>query len=704
VSQCRTAKKGKIVVERRPAIEYDHTVRKTTFAVVAASLIACSGKGSGSSTTPKDPNARAAYGTFGFDEVGMNRSVAAGDDFYEFANGAWAKKTEIPADRSNFGMFAVLDDLSQQRTREIVEAAAQIAGNKVGDLYTSFLDEKTVEAKGMTPLVPWLDKIKAIKTPQDLARVMVELNRAGLANVPFAGYIGQDDKQPDQYIAQLAQSGLGLPDRDYYLGDDEQLKGVRAAYVAYLEQLFTLTQQTDGKSRVAAVVAFETELAKGQWTRIESRDSTKTYNKWQRADFEKNAPGFEWGAFFAAAGTEKQPAFLVAQPSAFTAMAKLIAATPIAVLRDYLMLHTIDGAAPALSQAFVDASFNFHDKTLSGTPENEPRWKRAVGLVTGVMGEAVGEQYVAKYFPPAAKAEADKLVKNVIAAMDQRLANLAWMAPETRTAARAKLAAFTAKIGFPDKWRDYSSLSIVRDDLFGNTLRASEFEWRRQLAHLGQPIDRGEWGMTPMTINAYANPVLNEIVFPAAILQPPFFDPNADAAVNYGGIGAVIGHEISHHFDDQGRKYDKTGALKDWWTEQDIKQFEALTAQLVKQYDGYEALPGKKVQGSLTLGENIADLAGMTVAYDAYRMSLGGKEAPVINGFTGDQRFYLGWAQVWRRNYRPENLAQRLMTDPHSPSIQRVWVVRNLDAWYNAFAPKATEKLALPPEQRVRIW
>jgi putative endopeptidase len=681
-------------------------VRNITFALVTASLISCSGKSGTTtpSTTPKDPQAKPAFGTFGFDATGMNRDIAAGDDFYAFANGTWASKTAIPSDRSNYGMFSLLDDLSQQRTREIVEAAAKTANNKVGDLYTSFLDEKTVEAKGIAPLSPWLDKIKNIKTKQDFATVMVQLNRAGLASSLFAGYIGQDDKLPDHYIAQVAQSGLGLPDRDYYLKDDANLKAARTAYAAFLEQLLTLAAQPDGKTRVTAVVAFETEIAKVQWTRTDSRDSTKTYNKWQRADFEKNAPGFEWGAFFASAGTAKESAFLVAQPSAFTGMAKIIDQTPISTLRDYLMVHAIDGAADSLSAAFVDASFGFHQKTLSGTPENQPRWKRAVEFVTGTMGEAVGEQYVAKYFPPQAKAAADALVKNVIAAMDRRLSALPWMAPETKTAARAKLAAFTAKIGFPDKWRDYSTLTIARDDLFGNAVRASEFEWNRQLAHLGQPIDRGEWGMTPMTINAYANPVMNEIVFPAAILQPPFFDQSADPAVNYGGIGAVIGHEISHHFDDQGRKYDKTGALKDWWTQQDIKQFDALTAQLVKQYDAYEGLPGKKVQGALTLGENIADLAGMTVAYDAYKMSLGGKEAPVIDGFTGDQRFYLGWAQVWRRNYRTENLEQRLLTDPHSPSIQRVWVVRNFDTWYSAFAPKPTDKLALPAEQRVRIW
>jgi putative endopeptidase len=693
-------------VERSATNEYHlgmrNFMRQFSFALATASVLSCSGSANNSTTTPPANGAKPTFGAFGFDETGMDKAISPGDDFYGFANGVWAKNTAIPADRSNYGMFTLLDDLSNQRTREIVEAAAKTPGDKVGDLYSSFLDEKVVEAKGIAPLQPWLDKISGIKTPKDLAVVMAELR--SITGGTFGMYVGQDDKAPDTYITSLGQSGLGMPDRDYYLKDDDNLKAARTAYAVYLEQLLSLAKMTDGKSRVAAVIAFETELAKIHWTRIDSRDSTKTYNKWQRVDFDKNAPGFDWNSFFNTAGLTKETTFLVAQPSAFTGTAKLLAATPIAVLKDYLTIHALDGAAPYLNQAFVDASFNFNSKTLSGTPEDEPRWKRGVGLVTGAMGEAVGQQYVAKYFPPQAKVEMDALVKNIIAAMDRRLAALPWMAPATRTEARAKLAAFTAKIGFPDKWRDYSAYSVVRDDLFGNITRAGDFEWQRSLAKLGKPIDRSEWGMTPMTVNAYANPVMNEIVFPAAILQPPFFDPSADPAVNYGGIGAVIGHEISHHFDDQGRKYDKSGALKDWWTADDIKNFDALTASLVKQYDAYEAMPGKKVQGALTLGENIADLAGMTVAYDAYKMSLGGKEAPVINGYTGDQRFYFGWAQVWRRNYRPENLAQRLLTDPHSPSIQRVQVIRNFDSWYQAFGIKDGSKLALPADQRVKIW
>ncbi len=671
-------------------------------------VVACS-----QSQTPNTPakprseggaESKAQIGRFGFDETGMNRKVGPAHDFYEFANGTWARNTPIPEDRSNYGMFTLLDDLSNQRTREIIEDAAKTPGSKIGDFYMSFLDEAAIEAAGKAPLEPWLAKIKEVKTRGDFVRVAVELRRAGVSNTPFSLYITQDDKAPENYIPGMFQAGINLPDRDYYLKDDEQLKAVRAAYQQYLVELFTLIGEPNAEARVKAVYDLEAAFAQVHWTRIDSRDSTKTYNKWQRGDFKKKAPGFAWDVFFAASGTEKQPAYLVAQPSAFAGMAKIIGKTPVAVLKDYLLLNAADGAAPFLSKAFVDAHFAFHDKVLSGTPAIEPRWKRGVNLVESALGEEVGKIYVAKYFPPEAKAEADRLVKNVIAAMDARLDKLEWMAPETRAEARAKLGSFTAKIGYPDKWRDYSTLEISRNDLFGNVARSSEFEWQRQLNKLGKPIDRTEWGMTPMTINAYANPLMNEIVFPAAILQPPFFDPHADPAVNYGGIGAVIGHEISHHFDDQGRKYDKRGALTDWWKKEDVERFEALTKQLVDQYDRYEALPGKKVQGQLTLGENIADLAGLTVAFDAYQMSLGGQPAKVIDGYTGEQRFYLGWAQVWRRNYREANLLQRLLTDPHSPSIQRVWVVRNLDPWYRAFQPEPGQKMFLSEKERVRIW
>ena len=642
-------------------------------------------------------------GTFGFDEQGMDRAANPGDNFARYVGGHWQDTTEIPADRSSFGMFHVLDDLSNERTRGIVEAAAQTPGSQIGDLYASFTDEATADAKGAAPIKPLLESIKALKSRTAVAAEFGKLIRIGV-RTPFSAAVGQDDKSPEHYIVSLYQSGLGLPDRDYYLKDDAKLAAIRTEYAAHLVRLFALAGEPNGAARAKAIVAFETSLAKVHWTRIESRDSDKTYNKWARADFAKHAPGFDWTAYLGAAGVDGQASYIVAQPSAVAGEAKLIGATPLPVLRDYLLIRTVEGYAPFLSKPFVDENFAFNGTTLSGTPENRPRWKRGVALVTASLGEAVGQKYVAEYFPPESKAAADALVKNVIAAMDHRLANLAWMAPETKVKARAKLAAFTPKIGYPDKWRDYAALQIKRDDLVGNVQRAREFDYRYDLNKLGKPIDRGEWFMTPMTVNAYANPTMNEIVFPAAILQPPFFDAHADPAVNYGGIGAVIGHEISHHFDDQGRKYDISGKLADWWTADDIKRFDALTDRLVKQYDAYEPLPGQHVQGALTLGENIADLAGMTVAYDAYKLSLDGKDAPVIDGFTGDQRFYLGWGQVWRTKYREAQLRQQLLTDPHSPGEQRTSVVRNLDPWYAAFSPAPTSKLYLAPDDRVRIW
>ncbi|WP_240320688.1 M13 family metallopeptidase [Sphingomonas crusticola] len=642
-------------------------------------------------------------GTFGFDEAGMDRSVAPGDDFYAFANGTWTKVTEIPADRSNYGAFAVLDDLSVSRTRGILDAAAKDPNSKIGALYTSFMDEDAIEAKGFDPIKSDIAAIKGIGSKSDYARALGLALRNGVRG-PIAAYVSLDDKDPDRPTIQVAQSGLGLPDRDYYLKTDAPIVAARKAYVDYLTQLFSLTGEPNGAARAQAIVDFEGRLAQIHWTRVESRDSDKTYNVWTRADFDKNAPGFDWAAYLGAAGLNGDNHYLVAQPSAVIASAKLIADAPLPLLKDYLLAHTIDEAAPWLSRRFVDANFGFEGTTLSGTPQNQARWKRGVDLVKNAMGEDVGQAYVAKYFPPETKAAADRLVKNIIAAMDRRLQTLAWMDPATRQQARAKLAAFTPKIGYPDHWRDYSGLTVARDDLYGNVKRSNEFDWQYGLSKLGKPADRREWGMTPMEINAYANPVWNEIVFPAAILQPPFFDPHADPAVNYGGIGAVIGHELSHHFDDQGRKYDKTGRLTDWWTPQDVTRFTALTDKLVKEYDAYEPLPGMHVQGALTLGENMADLAGLTVALDAYHASLNGKPAPVIDGMTGDQRFYLGWAQVWRRSYREANLRQRLLTDPHSPSVQRTWIVRNLQPWYDAYKPVPTAKMYLTPEQRVLVW
>lgn len=648
------------------------------------------------------PAPKAEIGTYGFDTAGMNTSVAPGDNFYEYANGSWAKNTPIPEDKSNYGMFTALDDLSKSRTKEILDTAKDDSSSLIGNAYASYLDQATVEAKGLTPIKPWLDQIKAVKTKSDYVQIVAQAARNGVSG-PFGGYVGQDDKNPESYIFFLYQSGLGMPDRDYYLSTNPKLVETRAAYLKHLEKMFALAGEPGGAARAKAVLDFETAIAKVHWTQVESRDADKVYNKMTLAQLTRLAPGYDFAAVMKANGIVSDP-LVVAQPSAIKGTAALIAKTPIAVLKDQLLIRSLDDLSDYLSDAIANENFAFYGTALSGTPQREERWKRAVTFLKGSLGEEVGKAYVAKYFPPETKAAADDLVKNVLAAMGRRIDGLSWMSAETKARARQKLAAFTPKIGYPDRWRDYSGLEMKRDDLFGNAIRSNQFDFAYNVGKLGKPIYRWEWGMTPMEINAYANFGMVEIVFPAAILQPPFFDPHADPAVNYGGIGAVIGHEISHHFDDQGAKYDASGRLSQWWTEQDVKNFKGLTDQLVKQYDAYEPLPGEHVQGALTLGENIADLAGLTVAYDAYKHALGGKDAPVLDGTTGDQRFYLGWAQVWRRNYREANLRQRLLTDPHAPSEQRAAVVRNLDPWYGAFAVSATAKLALDSNARVRIW
>ncbi len=676
-------------------------MRKEPPATVAAAPIA----------PPAAPAPKPELGTYGYDASGMDRSVAPGDDFYKYVNGGWAKVTEIPADRASYTMFARLDDLSKERTRTIIEDAAKVQAapgssiQKVGDYYASFMDEGAIEAKGVAPLAADLARVDAIKTRGDFARAVGMEQRANGATL-FAMGVGQDDKSPETYIPNFYQAGLGLPDRDYYLVDNPKFVETRAAYKAHISKMLMLAgvPEAVAATKADAIFRFEAKIAAVHWTRVDSRDSDKTYNRWSAADFVRKAPGFDWKAYMAANGLSGETTFLVAQPSAYTGMAKLVAATPVATLKDWLAYHVIADRAPVLPKAFVDEDFAFNGTVLSGQPQLQPRWKRGVDQVNGAMGEAVGELYVARYFTPKAKAEADELVHNLIVAMDDRLSRLEWMAPETKAKARAKLASFNPKIGYPDKWRDYSALTIVRGDAYGNAVRAAEFEYDRGLKKLGAPLDRGEWFMTPMTVNAYANPTMNEVVFPASILQPPFFDPNADPAVNYGGIGAVIGHEISHHFDDQGRKYDPKGALADWWTAEDVKRFKAYTDRVEAQYAGYEPLPGMHVNGGLTLGENMADLAGVTVALDAYHKSLNGEPAPVIDGLTGDQRFFLGFGQVWRAKYREANLRNRLTTDPHTPGNWRPYVVRNLDAWYSAFDVKPGQKYYLTPEQRIKVW
>ena len=645
--------------------------------------------------------AKPQIGDFGFDLTGMDKSVQPGDDFYAYANGTWAKNTAIPADKSNYGMFTALADLSQKRTQEILEAAKADPNSMIGRAYASYLDSAAVEAKGLAPIQPWLAKIRSVDKA-GLAALLAEADRSGVAHF-FGGYVGQDDKNPDVYIYTIGQGGIGMPDRDFYLKDSERNTKLQAAYLKHLENVLALAGEKDAGVRAKAIYDFEKQIATVHWDKNDSSDATKVYNKMTIAELAKTAPGFDWTTFIRGIGV-KEDALLVSQPSAFIGEAKLIADAPIGVIRDILTVRSLDSFSGVLPDAVAKEAFSFYGTALSGTPQMQERWKRAVDFTTNNMGEAVGQDYVAKYFPPETKAAMNVLVKNVLAALDTRIGNLTWMQPATKVRAKKKLANFTTKIGYPDRWKDYSKLEIKSDDLFGNALRANQFAHDDNISRLGGPIRRWEWGMTPMEVNAYANFGMNEIVFPAAILQPPFFDPKADAAINYGGIGAVIGHEISHHFDDQGAKYDETGKLADWWTPEDVKAFEAAGKALVAQYDAYEVLPGEHLDGTFTLGENIGDLAGLTIAYDAYKKSLGGKPAPVIDGLTGDQRFFLGWAQVWRRNYREQNLAQRITTDPHSPSIQRTWVSRNLDPWYKAYNIKEGQKLYLAPKDRVRIW
>ena len=649
--------------------------------------------------TPPAP--KPEYGTFGFDVAGMDRSVAPGQDFYEFANGSWAKNTTIPSDKSNFGSFSVLQDLSQQRVRDILDAAKDDPSSRIGTAYASFLDDAGVEAKGLTPIAPWLNQIRGLKSRAGYAALEGEAARNGVTGL-FAGFVTQDDRNTDVYITALGQAGLGMPDRDMYLLNEPNMVSLRAGYLDHLTKMLTLADETNAAARAKAIVDFETKIAKVSWTREDVGDATKTYNKMSLAKLRALAPGFDWAGYLKARNADVTE-LLVGEPTAFRDIAALSAKAPLQVLKDQLIVQSLDAYADVLPKAIADENFAFYGTKLNGTPENQPPWKRAVDFTTGILDDDVSKLYVAKWFPPESKAAMDKLVANIIGAMGRRIDLLSWMAPETKVKAKAKLAAFTPRIGYPTQWHDYT-FDVRPDDLFGNAMRANQWAHDWDIHKLGHEIYRWEWSFDPMTVNAQANFKLVAITFPAAILQPPYFDPNADPAINYGGIGAVIGHEMSHHFDDQGSKYNIKGNLSDWWTPKDVENFKALTGRLVKEYDAYEVFPGAHVKGEFTLGENIGDLAGIQAAYDAYHTLLGGQEPPVIDGTTGDQRFYLGWAQVWRRNYREANLRARLLTDPHSPSPQRAWIVRNFDPWYPAFKVQPGQKLYLEPADRVRIW
>jgi putative endopeptidase len=648
--------------------------------------------------------------TSGIDVQYMDRNVRPQDDLYRYANGGWLATTEIPADKPRYGAFTKLRDDSEARLRAIIEESAAAKDRapgsdeqRVGDLYASFMDEARAEALGLKPLEAEFARIAAVKSKKEVPALMAHLMRIN-SRTPINGYVNQDAKDPDQYIVYLLQSGLGLPDRDYYLLDDAKFKQMREAYRAHVEKMLAMAGDRNAAASAREILALETALAKAHWTRVDSRDDDKTYNKYELAKINALTPGFDFVAFLDGIGV-KSGAVIVSQPSAFAGFARELQARPLSTWKTYFRWHLLRSAAPYLSAAYVDENFAFYGKTLRGVQENRPRWKRAVEAVEGSLGESLGKIYVQRHFPPEAKARMDELVANLIKAYEQSIRELDWMSDATKTQALAKLAKFTPKIGYPNKWRDYSALVIRSDDLVGNLMRSAQFEHDYHLAKLGKPINRDEWFLTPQTVNAYYNPGMNEIVFPAAILQPPFFNLAADDAVNYGGIGTVIGHEIGHGFDDQGSKYDGDGRLQSWWTKEDRAQFEERTRTLIGQYDRYEPLPGHTVNGALTIGENIGDLGGASIAYKAWKLSLKGKPAAVIDGFTGDQRFFIGFAQIWRDKMRDQAMLERLKTDPHSPAEYRCnGTVVNVPEFHAAFGTREGDRLYAPPASRVKIW
>jgi predicted metalloendopeptidase len=680
---------------------------RTLMMTAIASLTACA-------AAPEDPStvapASAPLLASGLSLEGFDRGVRPQDDLFRFANGTWLDTTVIPADRSNYGSFTLLDDEAQANVRAIVEEAARspdkVPGSdaqKIGDFYLSFMDTARADALGLKPLAAELGRIEAIASAQDVNRYFGYSQRIGIAH-PIWFSVDQDEKNTSVYISYAYQKGLTLPDRDYYLQTDEKFVAIRAKYLEYITRLLELAGETDAPALAQRIMALETRLATGQWTRVQNRDAVARYNKFTVEEADKLTPGLRWGEFLGAAGVPVTE-LVIGQPSFFTALGAAVEEVPVEDWKAYLRYKLIDGYAPYLSAAFVDLHFDLHGRTLKGIEENRPRWKRAVESIDDTMGEIAGRLYVQKHFRPEAKRRMDELVANLVEAFRLSIDELDWMSPATKLEAQKKLASFTVKIGYPDKWKDYAALTIAADDLVGNLMRSAAVEHARYVGKLGKPIDRSEWLMTPQTVNAYYNPSMNEIVFPAAILQPPFFNVAADDAVNYGAIGAVIGHEISHGFDDQGRKYDGAGNLRDWWTGDDEERFKQRAGKLVAQYAAFSPLEGMKVNGELTLGENIGDLSGLAVAFKAFELSRKGKPPVVIDGFTDEQRFFLGWSQVWRRKYRDEELRSRLLTDPHSPSEYRTnGVVTNMSEFHRAFDLKPGDRLYRQPEERVEIW
>ena len=648
--------------------------------------------------------------TSGIDTANFDRSVRPQDDFFRYVNGGWLKKTAIPADASSWGAFPELTERSRNALHEILEETSRARApegsenRKVGDLYASFMDTARIEQLGLTPLAGEMRTIAGLKTAAQLPVVLAHLARLGVQG-PLNVSVGQDPKRSSVNIVQAGQSGLGLPDRDYYLKQDAKMAATRTAYLDYITQLLTLAKQRDPAGSARRIVALETAIATPQWDRARLRDRNATYNKVTVAEFEALSPSFSWSAYLTTAGLATATEVVVRQPDYMKALDPILVHTPASTWREYLTFKVLDRTADLLPGAFARARFAFRGRTLSGQQEMAVRWKRAVDGTDGILGEPAGKLYVARYFKPEAKARMDALVTNMRAAYRAGIDSLEWMSPETKTQAKDKLAQFTVKIGYPDKPRDFSALQIRRDDLVGNAMRFAAFQYEDAIGRLGKPVDRTRWGMSPQTVNAYYNPSNNEIVFPAAILQPPFFDVNSDDAVNYGGIGAVIGHEIGHGFDDQGRKSDGEGNLRDWWTASDARAFDARTTKLGAQYNAINPIDDLHINGQLTMGENIGDLSGLAQAYRAYHVSLGGKQAPVIDGLTGDERFFIGFAQIWRSKFRDEALRQQLLTNPHSPGPYRVFVpLVNNDAFLRTFNVQPGDRMYRAPADRVKIW
>ncbi len=664
----------------------------------------------------KSQAAPKAQPTTGLDLEGMDKSLQPGDSFFAYANGGWLKKAVIPEDRSRFGISSEVNNLTSKRIEALIQEAGKRSdktSRMISDFYQSYLDIEAIETKGLTPLKATLDNISGLQNRDQLSKYLGTTLRADMdlfnatdTETPniLGLWVAQDLNNPKRYVPFLAQGGLGLPDREYYVSQDTRMAELREAYQKHLATLLRLAGFENAEARAAKALELETAIAQAHWTRSDTGEFSKGNNPWKRADFDTKAPGMNWKLYLQAAGLDQQKDFIIWQPSAIQGIAKLVGTESLDAWKDYLALRLLEHHADILPKAFRDASFDFHGRTLGGVPKAGERWKAAIGALDASLGEAVGKLYVTQHFPASEKARAQKMVKALMKAFEKRIDAVEWMSPETKKKAKAKLAVMKVGVGYPDRWTDYSSLQIKAGDAIGNRDRAERFALKGSLAKLGHKVDRSEWVMTPHVVNAVNLPAMNAMNFPAGMLQPPFFDPNRPEVMDFGAIGAIIGHEISHSFDDQGALFDHTGKLNNWWTPQDLATFQAAAQKLIQQYDAYKPFPDVSVNGKLTLGENIADLAGLAAAYDAYRLSLGGKEAPESQGLTGDQQFFLSYAISWRSKSREQALRRQLLTDSHTPAQYRPETVRNLDAWYQAFGVKEGQALYLKPEDRIKIW